>query len=116
MTVEPMNEANGTPRVLRAAGELEVGSVPRILPRIPELVGGATGVVLDLTEVTFLDSAGVRLVDRLGQECSHRQIPFRVVVPPDHRARRILEIVGFGPPMVADDLPAGLAAVRAAAS
>ena len=116
MTVEAMNGANGTARVLRAVGELEVATVPRLLPQLAELVAGATGVVLDLTEVTFLDSSGVRLVDEVGEECSRRQIPFRVVAPPGHRARRLLEIVGFGPPIVVDDLPSGLAAVRAAAS
>jgi anti-sigma B factor antagonist len=116
VTVEMVGDAGDTPRVLRAAGELDVATVPRLLPQAAQLVAGASGVVLDLTQVTFLDSSGVRLVDQLGQECAHRNTPYRVVAPPASRARRVLEIVGFGPPIIADDLPSGLAAVRTAAS
>jgi anti-anti-sigma factor len=116
VTVEAIGDASDGVRVLRAAGELDVATVPRLLPEVPDLVEGAAGVVLDLTGVTFLDSSGVRLVDQLGQECVRRGIPYRVVAPPGHRARRLLEIVGFVPPVVADTVRAGLAAVRAEAS
>jgi anti-sigma B factor antagonist len=112
VTVEAIGGTAGAPRVLRAAGELDVATVPRLLLEVADLVEAAAGLVLDLTEVTFLDSSGVRLVDRIGQECARRRVPYRVVAPPGHRARRILEIVGLGPPLVTDDLPAGLAAVR----
>jgi anti-sigma B factor antagonist len=116
VTVEAIGGAHDAPRVLRARGELDVATVPHLLPELPSLVEGALGVVLDLTAVTFLDSAGVRFVDRLGRECARLEIPYRVVVPPGHRARRVLAIVGFVPPVVTDDLHAGLAAVREEAS
>jgi anti-sigma B factor antagonist len=115
MTVEAVGEPGpAVPRVLRAAGDLDVATVPRLLLEVPALIADAVGVVLDLTDVTFLDSSGVRLVDRFGHACARTNTPFRVVAPPGHRARRILDIVGFRPPLVADDLPTGLAAVQAA--
>ncbi len=45
-------------RVLRAEGELDLALVPPLLARVPELVEGAAGLVLDLRPVTFLDSRG----------------------------------------------------------
>ena len=100
------------PRVLRMRGELDIAVAPGLLPRVPDFVAGAPGVVLDLTAVTFLDSAGVRLVDRLARECGRVAVPFVVVATPGTTPARVLDIVGFGPPLVAADLAAGLEAVR----
>ena len=100
------------PRVLRVRGELDIAVAPGLLPRVPDLVLGAPGVVLDLAAVTFLDSAGVRLVDRLARECGRVGVPFAVVATPGTTPARVLDIVGFGPPLVAADLPTGLEAVR----
>ena len=99
-------------RVLRMSGELDIAVAPGLLPRVPELVAGAPGVVLDLAAVTFFDSAGVRLVDRLARECGRAGVPFAVVARPGTTPARVLQIVGFGPPLVAPDLAAGLEAVR----
>ena len=99
-------------RVLRMRGELDIAVAPGLLPRVPELVAGAPGVVLDLAAVTFFDSAGVRLVDRLARECGRAGVPFAVVARPGTTPARVLQIVGFGPPLVTPDLAAGLDAVR----
>jgi anti-anti-sigma factor len=98
-------------RVLRMRGELDVAVAPDLMPRVPELVSGVPGVVLDLTAVTFFDSAGVRLVDRFARECGRDGVAFAVVAAPGTPPARVLEIVGFGPPLVAADLGAALAAV-----
>jgi anti-anti-sigma factor len=111
MSVETMPGPADEPRVLRAAGELDVASAPPLIPGLPALVEGAPAVILDLTEVAFLDSSGVRLVDRLARECGRRRIPFRAVAPPGTRARRLLDVVGLTETLVVDSLPAGLSAV-----
>ena len=72
-------------RVLRMRGELDIAVAPGLLPRVPELVAGAAGVVLDLSAVTFFDSAGVRLVDRLARECGRVGVRFAVVATPGRR-------------------------------
>ena len=79
-------------------------------------MAGAEAVVLDLTQVAFLDSSGVRLVNRFARACGGDGTPFRVVAPPGGITRRVLEIVGFGPPLVLDDLAAAVATVRAASA
>jgi anti-sigma B factor antagonist len=103
-------------RVVRARGELDVAVAPGLVPRVPELVAGADALVLDLTQVAFLDSSGVRLVNRFARECGGHDVPFAVVAPSGGIPRRVLEIVGFGPPLVLDDLAAAVAAVGAASA
>ncbi len=98
-------------RVLRFSGELDVAVAPDLLPRVPDLVSGAPGMVLDLTAVTFFDSAGVRLVDRLARECGRVGVPFAVAATPRTPPARVLDIVGFGPPLVRADLETAVAAV-----
>jgi anti-sigma B factor antagonist len=111
MTLETVRDHDGI-RVLRGAGDLDVAVVPALLPEVAALVAGAAGVVLDLTDVTFFDSSGVRLVDRLSRTCAKDGVPFRVVAPVGRPARRVLEIVGMAGPLVADDLLAAVAQVR----
>ncbi len=98
-------------RVLRMRGDLDIAVAPELMPRVPELVAGVPGVVLDLSAVTFFDSAGVRLVDRFARECGRDGVAFAVVAVPGTPPARVLEIVGFGPPLVASDLGSALAAV-----
>ena len=54
----------------------------------------------------------MRLVDRLARECGRAGVPFAVVARPGTTPARVLQIVGFGPPLVTPDLAAGLEAVR----
>lgn len=112
MTLETVDRDDGV-RLLRAAGEVDVAVVPAILPGVPALVAGATAVVLDLTSVTFFDSSGVRLVDRVARECARHGVRVRVVAPPGGPARRVLEIVGMASPeLTAPDLSTAVDAVR----
>ena len=112
MSVEIVPGGSDGVRVLRAAGELDVAVVPGMLAGVPALVAGAAAVVLDLTAVTFFDSSGVRLVDRVARECGREGAGFRVVARPGLTSRRVLEIVGFAGPLVVDDVAAALAAVQ----
>lgn len=110
VTVEVTPAGDGA-RVLRMTGELDVATAPELQARVPELVEGAAGLVLDLAAVTFFDSSGVRMVDRFARECGRSGVAFAVVARPGTAPSRVLEIVGFGPPLVTADLAAGLAAV-----
>jgi anti-sigma B factor antagonist len=111
MTFEALPERNGGTTVLRATGDLDVATVPALLPEVPALVSAAGSVVLDLSAVTFFDSSGVRLVDTLTRECGARATPFRVVAPPGGPTRRVLELVGLADAVASDDLAAAILAV-----
>lgn len=111
MTVEPLPDDDGT-RVVRAGGEIDVTFVPPLLAGVASMVSGARGVVLDLTDVTFFDSSGVRLVDRLSRESEKIGAPFRVAAPPGGTARRVLELVGLAALLADDDVATAVARVR----
>ncbi len=99
------------PHVLGLSGDLDVVSVPDVLDRVPALVRGATALVVDLAQVTFLDSSGVRFLHRLARACAEAGTGMRVVAPPKCRARRVLDLVGMTL-LVDDDLDAARAALQ----
>ena len=102
----------GPALLLHASGELDIAAVPGLLPQVPELLSDASAVVLDLRDVAFFDSSGVRLVDCIARECGRRSAPFRVVAPPGYPARRVLEMVGMTHGLVSDALDQALQAVQ----
>lgn len=99
-------------RIVLASGELDATRAPDLLPKVAELVSGASALVLDLAAVSFFDSAGVRFADRVARECDREGAGFRIVAPPGSRARRVLELVGMADSLVSDDVPTAIAAAR----
>jgi anti-anti-sigma factor len=67
----------------QAIGSLVAGAVPN----------EAAGVVLDLSDVTYLDSSGVHLVFDLSERLASRQQRLALVVPEEARIRRVLDLV-----------------------
>ena len=68
----------------------------------------AMALVLDLSDVRYLDSSGVQLLFELAERLAARQQRLAVAVPDDAPARRVLEIVSL-------DVTAPVAASRAEA-
>jgi anti-anti-sigma factor len=91
----------------RAIGSLVTGAVPN----------EAAGVVLDLSDVTYLDSSGVHLVFDLSERVAARQQRLALVVPENARIRRVLDLVNVGAvlPVTATSAE-GVDAVRAGAA
>ena len=52
----------------------------------------ARGLVLDLREVSYLDSAGIELLFKLARRLRDRRQLLRIVVPGNSPIRRVLEI------------------------
>jgi anti-anti-sigma factor len=112
MTLEALPERPDGVRLVCARGELDVVAAPALIADLPSLLAGASAVVLDLSGVTFFDSSGVRLVDRMSRECGRAAAALRVVAPPGTPTRRVLELVGLIDDLVVDDVAAALGAVR----
>ena len=55
----------------------------------------ALGLVLDLSEATYIDSAGIHLLFRLGGRLTRRRQQLRVVVPETARIRKIVNLAGL---------------------
>ena len=89
-------------------GEIDLSNAARLEERITAAADEGVPLVVDLTAVTFLDSAGVRLLDHL---VAARQpgLAIRVVAPPGGRVLFTLRLCGFRTELVAPDLESGVA-------
>ena len=82
--------------VARLTGELDISAAERTGKRIAEAVpSSARGLVVDLSELEFMDSSGVSMLFSLARQVgSHRQ-QLRVVAPAGRPVSRVLQIVEF---------------------
>jgi anti-anti-sigma factor len=81
--------------VLALDGEFDASSVGEVAVKLRRLVENQTKkLVVDLGDVTYLDSAGINLVFAIGGELSARQQQLHLVVVPGSPIERTLEIVG----------------------
>ena len=90
--------------LVRLAGEVDIAAADALERDIVAEAAGATSVVVDLTAVGFLDSAGLRLLDRVVGECDDRGAAVRLVAPDGCAARLPLEVCGFREGLVADSV------------
>jgi anti-sigma B factor antagonist len=77
-------------------GEIDSSNVHEIGERLRAvLTNRSTVLVVDLTETTYLDSAGINLLFELAGELTDRQQRLRLVVPPATPIVRMLKIAGL---------------------
>jgi anti-anti-sigma factor len=60
--VELRESTAGLVRVVRVEGELDLATSPRLSSLLDRLTAERTGLVLDLTDCTFIDSSGLAAV------------------------------------------------------
>jgi anti-sigma B factor antagonist len=80
--------------VVRVSGEVDLAIAPELRERLRRAIDAdGNGVVLDLGDVTFMDSAGLSvLVDARRQlESTHRELR---IVRPTPAVRRLLDLAG----------------------
>lgn len=65
--------------VLRLAGELDLGEQPRVITHLEDAVSRGQAVVVDLRELTFIDSTGIGVLLSGMRLASAASVPFRVV-------------------------------------
>jgi len=81
--------------VARLAGDVDMsnaGEVGTALDRT--LTNDKLGLVLDLTEVDYFDSAGIHLIFDLRERLRVRGLKLRLVVPEGSSARASLQLAG----------------------
>ncbi|HLM09368.1 MAG TPA: STAS domain-containing protein [Thermoleophilaceae bacterium] len=90
--------------VARLTGELDISVAEKTGRQIADAVPSpALGVVVDMSELEFMDSSGVSMLFSLARQVgSHRQ-QLRVVAPPGRPVSRVLQIVEFGRAAPVDD-------------
>lgn len=71
---------HGTLRVASVVGEVDLSNVDVVGGALSEMVGpDVTGVVIDLTGTTYLDSTGIRLLFNLTAQLHTRRQSVRIV-------------------------------------
>jgi anti-anti-sigma factor len=92
-------------------GEIDLSNAGPIGDRIRERVANhSLGVVVDLTELTFLDSSGLEVLFDLRQRLESRRQHLDIRVPAGSPVRRPLELVDLVPPSP-PETPAPVAAL-----
>ena len=81
--------------IVAPRGELDLGSADELRAALRRhAVVHARDIVLDLSEVSFLDSSGLSLVMEEHQRCGRDGCDFRLVPGPD-AVQRVFEITGL---------------------
>jgi anti-anti-sigma factor len=82
--------------VARVTGELDIagaaGTGERIAAAVPT---SARGLVVDFSELEFIDSSGIAMLFGLVRRLGSRRQELRVVAPAGEPVARVLEIVEF---------------------
>ena len=82
--------------VVRLTGELDISSAESARERITEAVpSSARGLVIDMSELEFIDSSGVAVLFALARRVASRRQELRVVAPEGKPVARVLGIVEF---------------------
>jgi anti-sigma B factor antagonist len=89
-------EDRGDIVIARVTGELDISGASHAGERIAEGVPtSARGLVVDMTELDFIDSSGVAMLFGLVRRLSSRRQELSVVAPKGRPVARVLEIVEF---------------------
>jgi anti-sigma B factor antagonist len=82
--------------IARVSGEIDMSNAADLRAAITEATpNDALGVVLDLSDVGYVDSAGIHLLYRLGEALRNRGQTLRVVIPPESAASDALRLAGI---------------------
>lgn len=93
-TLQILPEGDGTRVVPK--GELDLATAPELEEEILPALAQGRGVILDLSELTFMDSTGVRTIVTARQAANESGARFDVVRPPsDSAVSRVIEISGI---------------------
>jgi anti-anti-sigma factor len=80
--------------VVHLAGEVDIVQAHELRGRLlGALRNEDLGLVVDLSEATYLDSVGVSLLFELAERLSERQLKLAIVLPPAGLVERVLTIV-----------------------
>lgn len=98
--------------VIRLRGELDLAGAPRLAEAVREQARDGEPVVLDMSEVTFIDSTGVRTLLDAARAVD---VPLALLAP-SHRVVRVLELTRLRDrlPELPDLSPSSLASLNRA--
>jgi anti-anti-sigma factor len=94
--VKVVDRTEGSVPVCEIRGELDASNVEHVLECVAGNVANeAPGMVLDLGQTSYLDSAGVRILFELARRLRTRRQELRIAVPGDGIVRRVLVLTAL---------------------
>ena len=82
--------------LIEVSGDIDLANADEIERQITSAVTNqATAATLDLAQVTYIDSSGIRLLFNLGARLRTAQIVLTVNAPPGTAARSLIEVAGL---------------------
>jgi anti-anti-sigma factor len=79
--------------IVGLAGELDVGTIPRIDNALSEQLRQRQAVLVDLTELSFIDSSGIGMLMRAFRQSNGT--PMHVILGPDSQVNRVFRLAGI---------------------
>jgi anti-anti-sigma factor len=109
-----MQDRDGVP-VARLSGEVDISRAAAIrLDLLRALSNLHHGLVVDLREVTYLDSAGVNVLFEVAERLAARQQALATVIPENALIQRVADLVNLGSATeIHQNLDDAVAAIRA---
>lgn len=100
--------------VVRLSGELDLSNVADVSDALDQAAPGeALGMVLDMTELRHIDSAGVRMLFDLRRRLGRRRQELALAIPERARIRDVIDLLAVGETIaVVPDVASAEAAVR----
>jgi anti-anti-sigma factor len=90
-------EERGDVVIANVRGELDISNAQATGDSIAaELPNSARGLVVDFSELEFLDSSGISMLFGLARRLAERRQRLHIVAPSATAVGRVLEIVEFG--------------------
>jgi anti-sigma B factor antagonist len=79
---------------LRVVGELDLGTVPVLAESVERLKHDRNALTLDLSDLTFMDSTGLRLLIELDRRATREQWKLALIRPQHATAAAVLKATG----------------------
>jgi anti-anti-sigma factor len=94
--VEVSARMEGAVPVCEVRGEIDASNVDSVFAQMVECAPSESrGLVLDLSQTKYLDSAAVRILFELARRLRTRRQELRIAVPPDGIVRRVLVLTAL---------------------
>jgi anti-sigma B factor antagonist len=95
LTVETTEGPGGANLILSVDGELDISTIPVLTRHIDERIGSDyTTLTLDLSELTFMDSSGLRLLIELDRRAQQEKWKLSLIRSKHKSANLVLRITG----------------------
>jgi anti-anti-sigma factor len=105
-------ERHGGTVLARLSGEIDLSNAGAVEDQVTSCLTGATAVAVDLSGLSYLDSAGLALLSRLSGRLTSASGSLRLVVPPEALVGRTLSVSGLAAAIPVDEtVEAALAAL-----